>query len=111
MENLNNTNKDQTQDKAHPTPNSDPGAEIETVIPNPENETTSTESSDAGAKANTDADQKNTRRSTEDAHTVEEDEPINKPEIINEENGEPEITENEESANKPDDHGIETVSP
>jgi hypothetical protein len=119
MENSNDNIKDQEQENTHPAPNADPGAEIETVIPSAEKEDVSAENS-AELKEGTpaiSADKPAEDTSEQDQERVgagdnaDDIEPKAEPEITEEEKDEPEVPENEGRESKPDDHGIETISP
>lgn len=129
MENSNDNIKDQEQENTHPAPNADPGAEIETVIPSAEKEEVSAESStepkeeapaesaDKPAEETSEQDQERVGAGDNADDIEPKDEPEiteeekDEPEVPEEEKDEPEISENEGGESKPDDHGIETVSP
>lgn len=118
MENSNDKNKELKQDHTHPAPNADPGAEIETVIPNAEKTEASTETPDERAKplaaepnqkpSDTGDDTNDTDQQGKPEVTEEEKD---QPEIKEEEKDEPEISENEEGESTTDEHGVETISP
>ena len=107
MGNSKDKTKDLEQENAHPAPNADPGAEIETVIP-------STKKEDDSAKSSSEPKEETAEKGQERVgagDNADDIEPKDKPEITEEEKDEPEVSENEDGKSKPDDHGIETVSP
>lgn len=118
MENSNDKNKELKQDHTHPAPNADPGAEIETVIPDEEKTEGSTENSDERAKplaAEPNQKPSDTGDNADDTDQQGKPEVTEKekdqPEITEEEKDEPEISENEEGESTTDEHGVETISP
>ncbi|TKC06931.1 hypothetical protein [Pedobacter frigoris] len=115
MENTHDKNKDLKEDNTHPAPNADPGAEIETVIPNAEKTEPSTENNPEAAKPAAGSDQKTADMADHTDDTDRQDQP----EITEEEKDKPEITEKDEpetsddksGESTTDEHGVETISP
>jgi hypothetical protein len=117
MENSNDKTKDQEQENTHPAPNADPGAEIETVIPSAEKGEPSAKSSGEPKKETSEQGQERVGAGDNADDIERKDEPEiaeeekDEPEVPEEEKNEPEVSENEGGESKPDDHGIETISP
>jgi hypothetical protein len=117
MENSIDKNKDLEQENTQPAPNADPGAEIETVIPTTEKEEPLANSPDESKE---EISEKGEERvgAGDNADDIEPkdkpeitEEEKDEPEVSEQEKDEPEVSENEGEESKPDDHGIETVSP
>lgn len=126
MKNFNDKDKNRTDGNAHPTPNADPGAEIETVIPNGENEATPAESSGDITEDDPETTKENTKEDSgkpeamEESSRQEDDAEMRKEQdteeadeagTSEEKTNAVEIPEDEENENNSDNHGIETVSP
>jgi hypothetical protein len=87
--------------------NTDPGAKIETVIPSTEKEEPLAKSPDESKEEISEKGQERVGA----GDNADDIEPKDKPEITEEEKDKPEVSENEGGESKPDDHGIETISP
>jgi len=109
MGNSKDKTKDLEQENAHPAPNADPGAEIETVIPSTKKEDDSAKSPDVPQEEDSANGSDKPAEETSEQNQERVGAGDNADDI--EQKGEPEVPENEGGESKTDEHGIETISP